>query len=181
MTVSRLHTLEVAPSQKVLGFPSNALCSETAALAACPAGTTANGNDCQLPASIMGSLFLPAGKKYILRGQVSIENGATLTIAPGVTVQGSTDVSSPNFLVAKVGGRLYAEGTPAQPIVFTGPQPVAGSWAGVVLTGDSTCNDAANGQPASSRPCPVSLMAAAIWATARARCATCASNTPDSW
>ena len=63
-----------------------------------------------------------------------------------MTVQGSTDVSTPNFLVAKVGGRLYAEGTPTQPIVFTGPQPVAGSWAGLVLAGDSTCNDApANG------------------------------------
>lgn len=138
-------TLTVAPSQQVLGFARNALCTETAALASCPAGTTANGNDCQLPASITGAMFLPAGKKYLVRGQVSIESGATLTIAPGVTVQGSTDVSTPNFLVAKVGGRLYAEGTPTQPIVFTGPQPVAGSWAGVVLAGDSVCNDAPAG------------------------------------
>lgn len=138
-------TLTVAPSQQVLGFPRNSLCTETAALASCPAGTTANGSDCQLPASITGSMFLPAGKKYLIRGQVSIEGGATLTIAPGVTLQGSADVSTPNFLVAKVGGRLYAEGTPSQPIVFTGPQPVAGSWAGLVLAGDSTCNDAANG------------------------------------
>jgi len=140
-------TLEVAPSQQVLGFPRNALCSETAALASCPTGTTAAGNDCQLPSSITGAMFLPAGKKYIIRGQVSIESGATLTIAPGTTLQGSTDVSTPNFLVAKVGGRLYAEGTPTQPIVFTGPQPVAGSWAGLVLAGDSTCNDRVNDAP----------------------------------
>src|SRR5688572_239986 len=64
-------TLNVAPSQTVLGFPRNALCTETATLAACPTGTTANGNDCTLPASITGSMFLPAGKKYIVRGQVA--------------------------------------------------------------------------------------------------------------
>jgi len=56
-------TLAVSPSQTVLGFPRNALCSETATLAACPTGTTANGKDCTQPASTSGSKFLPAGQK----------------------------------------------------------------------------------------------------------------------
>lgn len=108
----------------------------------CPAGTTADGSDCRLPNSITSNLFLPAGKKYIVRGQVTVENNATLTIAPGVTVQGSTDRSSPNFIAVKQGGRLYAEGTATQPITFTGPDATPGSWAGIVLNGRSICNDA---------------------------------------
>lgn len=112
----------------------------------CPAGTTAVGNDCLLPSSITGNLFLPAGKKYIIRGQVAVQDGGRLSIAPGVTVQGSTDRSSPNFLAVKIGGRLYAEGTETQPITFTGPEATPGSWAGVVLNGRSICNDATAGQ-----------------------------------
>jgi len=115
-------------------------CNEPAAT--CPAGTTADGSDCRLPNSITNNLFLPAGKKYIVRGQVAVENNARLVIAPGVTVQGSTDNSSPNFIAVKQGGRMYAEGTPTQPITFTGPAATPGSWAGIVLNGRSICNDA---------------------------------------
>ncbi|MFN7783660.1 MAG: hypothetical protein ACK5PG_13110 [Lysobacterales bacterium] len=125
-----------APSSKI----SSLECNEPAAT--CPAGTTADGSDCRLPNSITSNLFLPAGKKYIVRGQVTVENNATLTIAPGVTVQGSTDRSSPNFIAVKQGGRLYAEGTATQPITFTGPEATPGSWAGIVLNGRSICNDA---------------------------------------
>jgi hypothetical protein len=117
-----------------------AQCSEP--VATCPTGTTADGNDCRLPSSISNTLFLPAGKKYIVRGQVSVENNARLVIAPGVTVQGSTDRASPNFIAVKQGGRLYAEGTPTQPITFTGPEAIPGSWAGIVMNGRSICNDA---------------------------------------
>ncbi|WP_395793417.1 hypothetical protein [Aquimonas sp.] len=115
-------------------------CNDVAAT--CPAGTTADGSDCRLPGSITNNLFLPAGKKYIVRGQVTVENNGRLTIAPGVTVQGSTDVSSPNFIAVKQGGRMYAEGTPTQPITFTGPEARPGSWAGIVMNGRSICNDA---------------------------------------
>jgi hypothetical protein len=112
----------------------------------CPAGTTADGNDCRLPNSIANTLYLPAGKKYIVRGQVAVEAGGRLVIAPGVTVQGSTDRSSPNFIAVKRDGRLYAEGTAEQPITFTGPEATPGSWAGIVLNGRSVCNDATETQ-----------------------------------
>jgi hypothetical protein len=108
----------------------------------CPTGTSADGADCRIQGSITGAVHLPAGKRYVIRGQVSVEENATLTIDPGVTVVGSTDRSSPNFLAVKRGGRIYAEGTPELPITFTGPEPVPGSWAGIVLNGRSICNDA---------------------------------------
>lgn len=125
-----------------------------APLAACPTGTTANGSDCQLPNSITNELILPAGKKYLVRGQVSVESGAALIVHPGVTVQGSTDTSTPNFIAVKTGGRIFAEGTPEQPITFTGPTDTVGSWSGLVIAGRSTCNDAAAGQPCTFEAVP---------------------------
>jgi hypothetical protein len=124
-----------APSSKITSLE----CNEP--VAACPEGTTADGSDCRLPSQITGRLFLPAGKKYIVRGRVNVADGGDLVIAPGVTVQGSTDNSSPNFISVVNGGQIWAEGTATQPITFTGPTAVPGSWAGLVIAGRSICND----------------------------------------
>ncbi|MBB5207511.1 hypothetical protein [Chiayiivirga flava] len=134
-------TLELEPTQTLIGGSANPLCSSVAELAQCPDGTTADGDACALPNSITGALHLPAGKVYTLQGEVAVEDGATLTIDPGVTVRGSDDTSALNYLAVKRGGRLYAEGTATQPIVFTGPDDVIGSWGGLVIAGNSTCND----------------------------------------
>jgi RHS repeat-associated protein len=63
---------------------------------------------------------------YVVQGGLTIADGGTLTIEPGVEVRfapsGWFDVQS--------GGRLIAEGTLAQPITFTSdePSPAAGDW-----------------------------------------------------
>lgn len=106
----------------------------------CPTGTTAQGNDCALPSSITGTLSLPAGKKYLINGSVFVEDGGVLNIAPGVVLQGG-GTPVPDFLAVKAGGKIFANGTRSQPITFTGPEPVPGSWAGVVLNGFSNCNE----------------------------------------
>lgn len=124
-----------APTSKITSLE----CSEP--VAACPEGTTADGNACRLPNQITGRLFLPAGKDYIVRGRVNVADGGDLVIAPGVTVIGSTDNSSPNFISVVNGGQIWAEGTASQPITFTGPSAVPGSWAGIVIAGRSICND----------------------------------------
>ncbi|MCB1635570.1 MAG: hypothetical protein KDI51_13325, partial [Xanthomonadales bacterium] len=112
----------------------------TTVSAACPATTTAVGNDCLLPSNIEGDLYLPAGKTYIIQGQTSVVPGATLTIEPGTVLQGSSDSSVPNFLYVAAGAKIFANGTAQAPITFTGPEPIKGSWAGVVIAGNSTCN-----------------------------------------
>lgn len=134
-------SLDVAPAQINVGYEGNALCTQAPVLSACPTGTTAEGNDCVLPNSITGDLYLPAGKKYLVRGAVLVEAGGTLTIDPGVTVQGHVDSSVTNWIGVKQDGRIYAEGTPTRPIVFTGPTAEIGSWGGVHIAGRSTCND----------------------------------------
>lgn len=125
-------------------FPGNVGDCGEAPIVDCPAGTTDLGNNqCDLPETVAGNLRLPRGKTYIVTGQVTVPAGATLTVDPGVTVQGTADAgSSPNFIAVLADGRIVAEGTRELPITFTGPEPVPGSWAGLVIAGRSTCNDA---------------------------------------
>ncbi len=142
-------TLELAPnaasgleatSYELEPFSGAVACAPVATQ--CPATTTDLGSgQCQLPNQIAGSLRLPKGKTYVVRGQVSVVAGGVLTVDPGVTVIGSTNQSSPNFIAVLADGQIIADGTREEPITFTGPEAVPGSWAGLVLAGRSTCND----------------------------------------
>lgn len=67
-----------------------------------------------------------AGVDYTVQGEYSIE-GATLTVAPSVTIQFEQDAS---MLMIDMGA-LNAVGTAAQPIIFTGKQATKGFWKGL--------------------------------------------------
>lgn len=140
-------TLDLSPAQVNAGLAGSAFCGEEELITQCPTGTTASGNDCSLPATITSELILPAGKDYLVNGRVSVESGGKLSIAPGVTVIGGAPATAPNFISVKAGGQIYADGTAAKPITFTGPEAVPGSWAGMVIAGRSICNDATAGAP----------------------------------
>jgi len=75
---------------------------------------------------------------------VLVPKGATLVIQPGTRVvfrKSSTTRIEPAFLFTStellVRGRLIAQGTPEEPIVFTSAEdsPAPGDWAGIVLDG----------------------------------------------
>jgi hypothetical protein len=124
-----------------LSGSAGSFCGDLPAAVQCPATTTAEGAAaCRLPNEITGDLYLPAGKNYVVQGKVSVRAGGRLTIAPGVTVIGSTNQSVPNYLSVDAGARIYANGTAAQPITFTGPEQFPGSWAGLTIAGFSNCN-----------------------------------------
>jgi hypothetical protein len=82
---------------------------------------------------------------YVLSGRVFVVNDSTLTIAAGTTIYGDTAGSEAAALIVTRGSQLVAEGTAAEPIVFTSGNPVGaqatGDWAGVVLLGSATTND----------------------------------------
>ncbi len=85
---------------------------------------------------------------YILDGLVFLEDGGVLNIEAGTVVQFTSraDVGNPSALVITRGARIYAEGTIANPIIFTaeaddvtdpsdlGPTDNA-LWGGIVLLG----------------------------------------------
>jgi RHS repeat-associated protein len=68
-----------------------------------------------------------ANSPYVMTGSVTVAAGVTLTIEPGVTVQGN---ASSRLLT--VNGSLSAIGTAAQPITFTSTSDsAAGQWNGI--------------------------------------------------
>src|SRR5687768_17327361 len=79
---------------------------------------------------------------YVLNGFVYVRNNATLTIQPGTVIQG--DLPSKGSLIVTRGAKLIADGTKAQPIVFTSNQPIAnrtyGDWGGVIILGNAPIN-----------------------------------------
>ncbi|RDC65291.1 T9SS C-terminal target domain-containing protein [Adhaeribacter pallidiroseus] len=91
-----------------------------------------------------GTITLEASKKYLLKGFVKIGDGATLTIPAGTIIKG--DFASKGTLIIERGGKIMAEGTAAQPIVFTsnaakgsrGPS----NWGGIVIAGKAPINQA---------------------------------------
>lgn len=137
-------TIDYATGASALGFAANPQCSEAPALASCPEGTTADGEMCKLPSDITADMYLPAGKDYKITGAVMVKEGAALTIAPGVTLIGGNS-GSPDFLAVLPGAKIFANGTESMPITFKGPSNDVGSWAGLVIAGNSTCNDASGG------------------------------------
>jgi hypothetical protein len=83
-----------------------------------------------------------AKDKYILKGFVYVEPGATLTIEPGSIIKG--DKASKASLIVKPGAKIIAEGTVTKPIVFTSNQPKGsrnyGDWGGLIILGNGKVN-----------------------------------------
>ena len=79
---------------------------------------------------------------YVLRGAVFVRNGGTLTIQAGTRVIGES--GSVGTLIVERGGRLIANGTAAQPIVFTSDQAPGtrnrGDWGGIIVNGRAPVN-----------------------------------------
>ncbi len=79
---------------------------------------------------------------YTMRGWIYIADGAELTIEPGTVIKG--DKLTMAALIAERGGKLIAQGTATEPIVFTSAQPKGqrkpGDWGGIILCGKARNN-----------------------------------------
>ena len=135
----------------------------------CPAGTVDAGFDmfgqnvCNISGTVTDDLILARGNLYALSGRVDIGvdmggvdmaaggNAAALVIEPGVTVFGRNGM---DHIVVNRGSTITAEGTEADPIIFTSVQDVTGAggdrldargeWGGLIILGRAPinhCND----------------------------------------
>ena len=106
--------------------------------------TDLGNNTIRVEGSSASNYTFTSDKQWLLQGFVYMEDGATLTIQPGTIIKGDKD--SKGTLIIKRGAKILAEGTSAQPIVFTSNQPAGsrdyGDWGGVVI-----CGRANNNQP----------------------------------
>lgn len=93
------------------------------------------------PGDIMMSQTWDCNRVYNLTGLTFVRAGATITIGPGTKITG---LGMGAALIFTRGARIDAQGTRAQPIVFTSANPAGmrrqGDWAGVVLLGAAPIN-----------------------------------------
>ena len=80
---------------------------------------------------------------YTLSGYVQVASGATLTIPAGTKLIGDTNVAGSALFILR-GARIIANGTAAQPIVFTSARAPGnrkpGDWGGLILIGNARNN-----------------------------------------
>jgi hypothetical protein len=97
-----------------------------------------------IPNPVTADTTLAADKVWTVKDIVHVNAGATLTIEPCTRIEGTKNPIG--VLVITKGGKIMAEGTKDQPILFTSEQSVgsraAGDWGGVILLGQATNNDA---------------------------------------
>ena len=75
----------------------------------------------------------------LLEGDVTVTEGATLTIAPGTHIIAAVD-SQLEIGWNSSAATLLAEGTEAAPILFCGATAEAGFWRGVIVRNNVTSN-----------------------------------------
>jgi hypothetical protein len=102
-----------------------------------PATTSTLTGDVTASQTLTGVVFLD--------GFVHVKNNATLTINPGTIIRGKNDPVTPGVLVITRGAKIMAQGTAAQPIVFTSNESVVsgrgpGDWGGLIILGNGIIN-----------------------------------------
>lgn len=90
-------------------------------------------------------------RDYLLEGLVFVNEGQTLTIEPGTVIRAKTGQgSAASALIVARGGTIIADGTSAEPIIFTCENDdLAGSiqteakglWGGVIILGAARLNN----------------------------------------
>ena len=86
--------------------------------------------------------MLSAAYDYLLRGAVFVEDGATLTIEPGVEIFG--EQASNGTLIVAQGSKIMANGTADAPIVMSSDAVIGnrarGQWGGLIVNGSAPTN-----------------------------------------
>ena len=98
----------------------------------------------------VGTVTWTSDNVYLLDGFVFVNDGQVLTIEAGTTIKGKPGQGeSASALIVAQGGLLIANGTAANPIIFTAqaddgsmPITVNGQWGGLILLGKATTNNA---------------------------------------
>ncbi len=98
-----------------------------------------------LPQNITSDLTLDATKQYEISGLCMVKSGATLTIPAGTVLFG--DTTGDDYLVVARGSKIIADGTAADPIIFTSKIALqdptladVGQWGGLTVLGAAPTN-----------------------------------------
>jgi hypothetical protein len=121
-------------------------------LALVPALAAAQDSVIVTDASIVGNVTWSADTIYVLDHFVFVEDGESLTIPAGTVVKGHPgQAENASALIVARGGKIFANGTAQDPIIFTSssddvnnlndlPLNSRGLWGGVIILGKATIN-----------------------------------------
>lgn len=100
----------------------------------------------EITTNITANTTWSKANQYLIKGNIFVTNGATLTIEPGTIIKG--DKVTKGALVIERGAKINAAGTETEPIVFTSSAPAGfrnyGDWGGVVILGRAVNNQSAD-------------------------------------
>ena len=87
---------------------------------------------------------------FILNEALIVPEGITLTLDPGVIIKANQGADV--FVAITQGGRINANGTVDNPIVFTSnnPSPAPGDWGGLIILGRAPINSVPGGDATST-------------------------------
>lgn len=127
----------------------------TIALVAMLAGTAClNAADVRVGANITADTVWTKDNTYFLDAQVYVTDNAALTIEAGTVIKGAANTTAATALIITRGAKVYAMGSPSEPIVFTAESdPLDGSfgadktnlWGGVIILGAAPVNSQKQG------------------------------------
>ena len=107
-----------------------------------PSCNSPNKPTVELTGEIDSDATLHCDRNYLLKFNVFVVPGTTLTIEKGTTLFG--DRATHSALVVQPGARIIARGSETAPIVFTSAEPAGarkpGDWGGLVLLGKAPLN-----------------------------------------
>lgn len=100
----------------------------------------------QVNGDITENSIWTSDKIWRLNNIVKVTDGVTLTIEPGTIIKGASE--SNGTLLIQRGGKIMAQGTASNPIVFTSDKDPgsreAGDWGGIVICGKAPNNQGAS-------------------------------------
>lgn len=101
-----------------------------------------------------GTVTWKANQNYILEGFVFVNEGQTLTIEAGAVIRAKTgQAENASALIVARGGKIIAQGTATNPIIFTVegdnlegsiPYNSKGLWGGIIILGNAPLNVSGN-------------------------------------
>jgi len=96
-----------------------------------------------LVGTIDADMTLDANTIYNLKGSLSVETGAKLTIPAGTVIiaDAANGMETSTYIVVKKGAQIDIQGTASDPVVMTSTNQSPGDWGGLVILGDATTTE----------------------------------------
>jgi hypothetical protein len=98
-----------------------------------------------LNADVAANRTLYKDTSYVLSGYIKVDSGITLTVQAGTKIVADTNVAGSSLWILR-GARIIANGTAADPIVFTSQRSPGhrkpGDWGGIIMIGRGIINRA---------------------------------------